>query len=88
VIELSDDVAAKWLNHRGYVWYRKDIQQRLKYVHKSLVASSPLCDSILVEIKCINIRRNTTVVLRQIFIHLISTSTYINQMQAEHKRSI
>jgi hypothetical protein len=26
-----------------------------------LVASSPLCDSILVEIKCINVRRNTTV---------------------------
>jgi hypothetical protein len=26
-------------------------------------ASSPLCDSILVEIKCINVRRNTTVFL-------------------------
>jgi hypothetical protein len=28
---------------------------------ESLVASSPLCDSVLVEIRCINVRRNTTV---------------------------
>jgi hypothetical protein len=40
----------------------------------SLVASSPLCDSVLVEIKCINVGRYTTVALRPTFIHLISTS--------------
>jgi hypothetical protein len=28
------------------------------------VASSPLCDSILVEIKCINVRRNTTFIFK------------------------
>jgi hypothetical protein len=33
------------------------------YVINWLVAPSPLCDSMLVEIKCINVRRNTTVFL-------------------------
>jgi hypothetical protein len=33
----------------------------INYSSKALVASSPLCDSVLVEIKCKNVRRNTTV---------------------------
>jgi hypothetical protein len=33
------------------------------YLNLFLVASSPLCDSILVEIKCINVRRNTIVLI-------------------------
>jgi hypothetical protein len=32
-----------------------------KHVEVSLVASSLLCDSIIVEIRCVNVRRNTTV---------------------------
>jgi hypothetical protein len=34
VIKILDDVVVKQLNHRGYVWYRQDMEQRLKYVNK------------------------------------------------------
>jgi hypothetical protein len=44
-----------------------------KHLLRSFVASSPLCDPILVEIKCAYGRRNT-VVLRRPYAHLISTS--------------
>jgi hypothetical protein len=30
-------------------------------IHRSLVVSSPLCDLVMVEMKCINVRRNTSV---------------------------
>jgi hypothetical protein len=33
----------------------------VKHTIPSLVASSPLCDQMLVQIKCINVRRNATV---------------------------
>jgi hypothetical protein len=40
---------------------------------RCLVASSLSCDPILVEVKCVYGRRNTTVVLRRPYTHLIST---------------
>jgi hypothetical protein len=30
-----DDVAINCLNHGSYVWYRQDIEQRLKYINQT-----------------------------------------------------